>query len=280
MYPKKRKAWEVAAFFNPPFGIASKNIVPALMTDFYNRKIIDIKADKKDIYVKIKDYNEDDLDSTERNFMDLLKFFRDNSKKDKDYFLLKNTGLGWKEQYEARRRFSLFFSEIGKSEPQYLSRKGSLFAILLFFIAAIAFTTSIWTSVFVFFSAIIILMISGISSILINFKEELYSEYQKWQAFKRFLSDSSLKFHKHEGTIIWGDFLVYATSLGIAKRVLKEMKNQGLVTEDQYNTYFVISSPALLSSATGLGGGSSGGGAGGFGGAGAGGIGGGGGGGR
>jgi uncharacterized membrane protein len=56
-----------------------------------------------------------------------------------------------------------------------------------------------------------------------------------------------MKLHGHKGTIVWGEFLVYATALGVADKVLKEMKDQKIITENQYNSYVIISSPNTLS---------------------------------
>lgn len=49
-------------------------------------------------------------------------------------------------------------------------------------------------------------------------------DYSKWQAFKKFLLDfSNLKEAEVPSIIIWEHYLVYATSLGIAEKVLKDL---------------------------------------------------------
>ena len=40
-----------------------------------------------------------------------------------------------------------------------------------------------------------------------------------------------MKLHGHKGTIIWGEILVYATALGAAKKVLKDLKQQILLKD-------------------------------------------------
>ncbi|PJC45636.1 hypothetical protein CO037_00510, partial [Candidatus Pacearchaeota archaeon CG_4_9_14_0_2_um_filter_30_8] len=57
-YPRERKGWEVAAYFNPPFSVIDKNFTSALIMDLYKRKIIDLKTKKKkffgdETYIKI-----------------------------------------------------------------------------------------------------------------------------------------------------------------------------------------------------------------------------------
>ena len=68
--PTERKPWEVAAYFNPPFAKIDKNFYSAMLLDFSRRKIIDIQlmknktffSNKDEIYIKINDYKNNDLD--------------------------------------------------------------------------------------------------------------------------------------------------------------------------------------------------------------------------
>jgi uncharacterized membrane protein len=98
-----------------------------------------------------------------------------------------------------------------------------------------------------------------------------------------------MKSHGYKGTIIWGKFIVYAAALGVADKVLEELKKENLITEKEYSHYNFVNLPSPISSSigtfyfgrsNGFGGGLGGGGGGSFGGGGGGGIGGGGGGGR
>jgi len=48
--------------------------------------------------------------------------------------------------------------------------------------------------------------------------------YKRWDNFRRYLTDfSALKEHPPESIKIWDHYLVYATSLGVAKEVLHNM---------------------------------------------------------
>ena len=50
-------------------------------------------------------------------------------------------------------------------------------------------------------------------------------EYAKWKAFKRFLLDfSNMKDYNIPSMVVWEHYLVYATALGIAKKVIKNLK--------------------------------------------------------
>ncbi|MFA6974234.1 MAG: hypothetical protein WC238_05915 [Parcubacteria group bacterium] len=290
-YPIKRKAWEVAAFFNPPFGNQNPNLISALLTDFYHRKIIDIQIEKrsfkKNLYVKIKSSEEKALDDIEKDFMHILKFFESHSEKNEGYFKLDFNGLNYLDKQTLRVNYTTFSFDIGIEKRKYFSNPGalslSLALIVLIAITVLSFGYNSIISFFIFFSFIIASTIASITLLISKYKGNYYPEYQKWQAFKNFLSNSdSMKLHGHKGTIIWGEFLLYATALGVAKKVLEEMKAQKIITESQYNNYSVISSSASLSAYTGGFGSSSSGSSsgGGFSGAGGGGVGGGGGGGR
>ncbi len=287
MYPNNRKAWQVSSFFNPPFKALNKNLLSTLLTDFYRKKIIDTRIEDKEVYVKINPNNKEDFDDVEKRFMDILKVFEQNSETKQGYFLLDSSKVKYTEKMNLARKYSHLSKHIEKLRREFLSKKGTyLFGIALFLLFPILAAVKIsilLPRIFIIIIAALGFALNAFTSLLQKFKGNYYSEYQKWQSFKRFLKDSpSMKLHGHKGTIIWGEFLVYATSLGVADKVLKEMKNQRIITENQYNNYYIISSPTHLSSYTGGFGSSAGSGGmgGGFGGAGGGGVGGGGGGGR
>jgi len=103
----------------------------------------------------------------------------------------------------------------------------------------------------------------------------LQKEYLEWQAFKRYLKVSySMRASEVKGVILWNEYLVYATSLGVSKTILKRLRKEGLIKEEQYySSVHMIGSFNAVSSSSGFGGGAGGG-------AGGGGAGGGGGGGR
>jgi len=59
--------------------------------------------------------------------------------------------------------------------------------------------------------------------------------HKKWNNFRKYLEDYSLiKEHPPESIVIWNEYLVYATSLGVAEEVYKSMKLE--VDQNLYNT--------------------------------------------
>ena len=79
--------------------------------------------------------------------------------------------------------------------------------------------------IFIFAFGIVMLVFSGtFEKILGRWTPEGKLYYKRWDNFKKYLTDfSALKEHPPESIKIWDHYLVYATSLGVAKEVLHNM---------------------------------------------------------
>lgn len=296
MAPNARKAWEVAAFFNPPFSGLNKNFFASLLLDFYRRKIIDLKAIKEKLffqtenvmYLRINKIPED-LDEIEAKFMELLHIAEkeaDKKHRKEGYFNLEQTMESSAVQMYIKETYEEIDSKIKEERKKYMSKGG--FSIIPL-IAFIAFFASILTqSLFmvILYSVYFLLSIiiaAGYPTVFIRFKRDYYAEYLHWQAFKKYLSYSyTISSATHETIVMWEEYLLYATALGIPERVLEEGGKIKIVDKQHIAIYSSINNSSASFSgaylaATGHGGH---GGGGGFGGAGGGGVGGGGGGGR
>jgi uncharacterized membrane protein len=286
-FPNKRKFWEVAAYFNPPFLKVGKNFFSTTLLNFYNKKIIDIKEKNKEIYIKLNKFQGDEI---EKEVYDILENIKANlkSNRDKDivdgeYFNLKKA-MNDNPSLAVYKRFTNLQDKIKNEGKTYIKENSSkmiiissLFVILIFAIAG--FMSSILISLYILtFLIMVILPFTG--AIFSKYNGEYYIEYQKWKAFKSYLKNSfSIKTATHKTIVIWNEYLIYATALGVPKRVIKELRNYNIINENQMNIYNgIIIGNAFGFSNGGAGGSSFGGG--GFGGAGGGGVGGGGGGGR
>lgn len=277
-YPRERKGWEVAAFFNPPFSAIDKNFFSAIMLDFYRRKIIDTKMKEKEIYIKINEAKDKNLDAVERKFLRILKIAYEkcpDKHKEGEYFNLKKASSSFWTRNALMKVSRELQKEVKKEGKKYIESKAVIFSIiLLLVIGSSSLLLKIIPPVALLFflvSLAITIVISFSSSILIRFKGENYKEYRHWQAFKRFLKYSSLKLHSHKGIVVWQQHLVYASALGVAKRVLKELRKEHLINEKQYNIYMgtynttisFATSSGVGAGAGGVGGGGVGGGGGG-----------------
>ena len=113
------------------------------------------------------------------------------------------------------------------------------------------------------------------STLFGRWKGEYYKEKLEWDAFRKFLSDMAMmKKYLPEDVVVWKEWLIYGTALGVGENVIKAMNALNVVIPDvstassvYYSFHSVNSSVAsAYSAATGGGGGG-----GGFGGGGAGG---------
>jgi uncharacterized membrane protein len=110
------------------------------------------------------------------------------------------------------------------------------------------------------------LIIAGFAGTLLLFPLSVYlymrpphpkgreGEYSKWDAFRRAVNASSLKEEPPSASLIWGEILVYATALGIAKKVEKHLSELDtlLASRIQKMERVRLSSIVLYSSAIGV----------------------------
>ncbi len=301
MYPHKRRPWQVAAYFQPPFNVMDKNFYSSMLINFYNKKVIDIKLKEKEVWVKINDYS-GDLDIIEKNFLAIiLGLFSENplrSLKEKtdswtkaihsfgrsikkglfgdqrknyidgDYINLKKAFRSSANRSYMQVAAKLLKDEVKKEGKKYIDTKGSVListlVIVLYFV--FYFFSGLVVNPYIlflfFFFFIFLLFANAKSALFIRFKESYYKEYQHWQAYRKFLKNSfSIKHHGYKGIVLWDEILVYATSLGVSKKVLKQLKEARIIDEKIYFIYIgVYASANSFSVSSGSAGGGAGGG--------------------
>ena len=277
-YPNEREGWEVSCFFNTPFGSMGHNFLSTILISLYHKKVIDIQLRGKDLWIKINNTKEK-LDKIENNFLNFLKdLYRLSNKKylDGDYFYLKKVLQSLELNLYVTSFFSMISKDIQKEQRKYINKKGNMFVLLVSLIGFFCFIfINPFGMIFYIFIISFLIIFGFTSTLFVKFKGDYYNEYKHWQAFKKYLSHSFTISHgDHRAVAIWDHYLIYATALGVSKKVIKELRQANIIDEKHFAIYSGIyhSSFSFVNSA-----GSSGGG---FGGAGAGGIGGGGGGGR
>ncbi len=285
-YPQERKAWEVVAYFHPPFGELDKQFIPTMIMDFYNRKIIDVKEIDGDTYMSINEHHNQKLDDVEQKFLDFLNdIYADakisgNAKGTSFNMNDAITHAGALEKKELQTHYKLLQKRIKEKSKEYIDYRGNWFVfsplaiiVLLYNIMGAHAITLLYIVCFITMG-----IIAHKSALFIRYKKEYYPEYQKWQGFKNYLKTmDSMKKAPPQAVVLWNQYLVYATALGVEKTVIKKFQEWKIITPTQSHIYMGI---YHTSSATGAVGGNSGGAGGGFGGAAGGGVGGGGGGGR
>ncbi len=215
-----------------------------------------IKSESEDIIIEIVDNlthsgTEDtylqaggkirELDDFEKDVFDLLKSHVYEGKISWSE-LKKELGKGtdfyefitaWNKKVKEHTAFEKLFKAAGNTYMIIFS----LAIILMSFVYLVVFTSyfpsyefplaSKLNMLIVYFLiyGVVILIFSGIfEKVLGRWTPEGRLYYKRWGNFKKYLTDfSALKEHPPESIKIWDSYLVYATSLGVAKEVLHNM---------------------------------------------------------
>lgn len=229
-------------------GKVDQDGMASIIMSLYKKNYIDFiqkNKNKRSIFVK-KEIADNDLAPSEKAFLELLvEFSRD---KVFDFEQLKKE---FKRSTTKARRFT---SKLRKYENtvarevkkrKYLSNTGNVLAKI---VAVIIMLLAVVLKEFVpkfpyndtydfYFIMSLIYWISG--SFVLVLPRSVFGRwtkigreyYLKWKNFAKFLTDfSTLSQHPPESIILWEDYLIYATALGIADKVEKNLKK--LVPEE------------------------------------------------
>ena len=118
---------------------------------------------------------------------------------------------------------------------------GLIFAFILFIISILSYHPSsdmaLWGSIFL--GIVSLITIFSPNDIFGQWTKNGRVYYLKWNNFKKFLKDNSLmEEHPPESIVIWNNYLVYGTALGVADSVYKAMKLYvPHVSDDDYYYY-------------------------------------------
>jgi uncharacterized membrane protein len=208
-----------------------------------------IKSESEDIIIEITDPKISsieiekirELNDFEKDVLNLLKKYAFEDKISWDE-LKKELGKGtdfyefitaWNKKVKSHTAFERLFRSTGNTYMGIFS----LAIILMSFVYLFVFTSyfpsdelplaskmSILITCFLGYG-IFMLVFSGIfDKILGRWTPEGRLYYKRWDNFKKYLTDfSALEEHPPESIKIWDSYLVYATSLGVAKEVLHNM---------------------------------------------------------
>jgi len=150
------------------------------------------------------------------------------------------------------------FKDLKKiSAPDVYDRRGRYLAMIIF--GSIGVIGLVYYFLYpglqrIFFS-LLVYGISGILSIIFfdfytfgKYKKEYAKERAMWESFRNLLKRYSLiKKYSPEDLNSWGEWLVYATALGVAKNVLKAMKDFRIKIPNITSPSLVYMSPSRIS---------------------------------
>lgn len=235
----------------------------ATIMDLINRKIFKIKSnEEKHLIIELDETNYYSLTLDEKDVFDIFKTIAKDNLLDlsnvKDYLSdehnaewFNNRIKSWKNDvaYEhlSKSRLKQFFNNEGNKIATYYSIAciiiGVLFGSLFYLengLNTTGGTIGLIGSVFLFISGFVIYMLP--EDIFGQWTKEGRLYMLKWKNFKKFLSDNSLmKEHPPESIVIWNQYLVYATALGVADKVYESMKlhvGEGNIDDDYLDSYY------------------------------------------
>lgn len=225
---------------NETFGVPNIKGFEASIMDLIDRKVFSITRENENLMLTIND-SEENLDKSEKIVVKILSHFanknvlnlsklddRMDSKTNAEWFV--NEFDKWKDAVESE-----YFTDDVKS--RYFDDTGSTIASLISMLGMGLGIVLVCIFLFFDFSrgfelCIIGIIIAIFSYFIFNRRDDIFGRwtkegrviYLKWKNFKKFLKDNSLiNEHPPESIVIWRKYLIYGTSLGVAKSVEKSM---------------------------------------------------------
>lgn len=193
-------------------------------------KVEDDPKDKKNYTLVYQEERANNLTDSEKQVIDILFNFigQENHVKLKQ---IKNCGKSYSNAQVFIKKYNEWEADAksaGKGKNFYCHGKGKAIPILISLLGIIIFMLNVTleTGFFLGYIAFVV-MIAVIIYVSVSKKKtkEGALEYQKWMAFKRFLLDFGRMDEKQLPEVaMWDKYLVYATVLGCAKQLEKDMK--------------------------------------------------------
>ena len=234
--PKKRKPWLVNLVFKKDATDFDKDGFYATLLDLHRKGNIKIEGGED---LKISIINKSNLDDYERKVISFIERHSYNK-----IFSLES----FKEEIEAMEgntyEITNLKDEVGelykvKDAKDFIVNGRHLmlkFFILSFavFIISMFFYLSYFNTYPILFeifgysfllSMQFLMTVFSPSTLFGKWKKDYYEEKMEWNSFKRFLLDMAhLEKYKVKDIVIWKEWLVYATALGVGKKVSQALK--------------------------------------------------------
>lgn len=212
------------------FGQFNNSSLKATMMDLIYRGVIEIEKDpkSKNDYILQLNRDKEELQGFEKILVEKILFDKGSS------FTIKELNKKIKKRHEHYYyKFEDFKNEIKEEAKNYdffdkvSEGKSNLIVGLGCLIPVAGIFLSVLLKNLMFLLWLILVPIYFLVG-SIALKRRSYKgkeEFDKWMAFKRFLNDfSNLKEYGPKSIVLWEKYLIYATVLGVAKKVLKVLK--------------------------------------------------------
>jgi uncharacterized membrane protein len=245
-----RKPWEVNLIFYKDVLDMDENALYSTIMDFAKRGIIEIRrADSDDVVLYVKEQRIDTLDIYETRVYRFLKSYASNgvfSFKSFSQLLeleSKANPRSARRYFEEIKSIMGVFPEAKKYARRFIEPRKPV-SLLTIFIVFVVFTGSLtllslgreyglYPLGIVAFNGVLVLEVlvsyTMPSYVYGRWREDYYREKLEWQGFRNLLKDlAKLNQYAPQDLIIWKDWLIYATALGVADKVVEAMSKIGL----------------------------------------------------
>jgi len=237
---RERKPWVVNLVFKSDALDFDENGFYATLLDLHRRGKIQITPKENGLIIRILDSNVEDY--YERRVLRLLRklSFRGVLDTDNLDILIEEFKRNRRElsslirdvRYVTRRPSFKIASKFMVSGRRRVGMLMALSAILLLISILLSLTLPymILISLDTLLTSIALLLQSAVSTaapstLFGRWKGSAYKEKLEWDSFRRFLSDlAMIRRYAPQDLSIWGEWLVYGTSLGVGDKVVEAMK--------------------------------------------------------
>ncbi len=248
---KERKPWIVNLVFKSDALDYDENGLYATILDLHRKGKIRMDTKKGGLTIKILD--PESSDEYERRVLQFLQGLSKEGVVDKYDIKEQTKTLTSSASFEPRLRYlqgemAYLTKNPDKSVAQEFMVNGRRKVVPFIVVSVILFLSSLISySIFSNVASIlrfsivtsIILLIQSIIAIVFpstlfgKWRGAAYKEKLEWDSFKRFLSDLALiKKYAPQDLSMWGQWLVFGTSLGVGKNVVKAMKKLKIPLEE------------------------------------------------
>jgi uncharacterized membrane protein len=252
--------------------VVNKNIIASMILSLKEKGVIKkIKKEKKSLFkevltVEIDEDKEKDLNSGEKKIINIFKDYGKTSNKTGNIITIEfdPNSLSNSEKREINSELQSLSNFLEKRMSKNLLGFLMFLSIILS-IFLLKFLSTFTDSLFLFFIPVLnVGFVISINDVLVKFKnEEYWKEFLEVKSFKRFLEDlANMKKYYPEDVIIWKDWLLTATALGVADKVMEVMKKEGILDlkelteiEESVSSSIVLSSAISTASSSGSSGG-------------------------
>lgn len=235
----------------------------ATIMDLINRKIFKMKkSEDKHLVIELDETYYDNLTLDEKDIFNIFSTIAKDNILDlsnvSDYLSDEHNAewfndrvQTWKNDvvYEhlGENKLSEFFNNKGNKIANYYAIFSAILGIITLSIILIESNLTTTGELFGLIGSIYLFIVGIIIYLL---PDDIFGKWTakgrtymlKWENFKKFLKDNSLmKEHPPESIVIWNQYLVYATALGVADKVYDAMKlqiNEGYLDDEYLDSYY------------------------------------------